>query len=327
VQRQLDVADRLAEHREDALAALLTGGGHAAAGLRALTSRQRRPLLTLVAAAVADPHVSGPALRLPREAHASRGAAAVDEVQRQLLLGAAAPDESVRRAAGAAPTGRYGRRMPSLSRRGDVFVLDLGDGENRFNPTWVAAVEQALVEVQETAGPRALVTTATGKFWSNGLDLEWMAAHPEESAGFLGQVHGLLAHVLGAEVATVAAVQGHAFAAGAMLAVAHDRVVVREDRGYWCVPEVDIGLPFTPGMSALLQARLPAPTAHEAMTTGRRYGGPDAVAAGIAASAHPLDEVVDTAVAWAAAHAGKDPATLGAIKRQMYAPVLQALGS
>lgn len=215
--------------------------------------------------------------------------------------------------------------MPTLSRSDDVFLLDLGDGENRFAPEWVGGVEDALAEVVATEGPRALVTTATGKFWSNGLDLEWMGANQGEIPAFVARVHGLFARVLEAEVPTVAALQGHAFAAGAMLAVAHDRVVMREDRGYVCVPEVDIRIPFTPGMTALLTARLPHRTAHEAMTTGRRYGGPDAVAAGVAHECAPGTEVVDRAVAWAAGQAGKHGPTLGEIKRRMYAPVLDTL--
>jgi len=212
-----------------------------------------------------------------------------------------------------------------MERRGDVFVLDLGDDENRLNPTWVDGVEKALAEVTAMEGPRALVTIGSGKFWSNGLDLDWMAAHSDESPGFLDRVHALFGAFLASGVPTVAAVQGHAFAAGAMLAVAHDRVLMRADRGYWCVPEVDIGLPFTPGMSALLQARLAQPTAHEAMTTGRRYTGPEAVSAGIAVSTHDLDELLDAAVSWAETQAGKAGSTLATIKQRMYAPALHAL--
>lgn len=213
-----------------------------------------------------------------------------------------------------------------LERRGDVFVLHLGDDENRLNPTWVGDVREALAEVEGTDGPRALVTTGAGKIWSNGLDLDWMSANPDGADGLLAQVHGLFAAFLASSVPTVAAVQGHAFAAGAMLVVSHDRAVMRADRGYWCVPEVDLGLPFTPGMNALLQARLTPPTAHEAMTTGRRYGGPDAVAAGIVAEVQELDAVVDTAVAWAAGQAGRAGATLATIKQRLYAPALAALG-
>ena len=88
------------------------------------------------------------------------------------------------------------------------------------------------------------------------------------------RLHELLARVLELDVPTVAALQGHAFAAGAMLALAHDQRVMRADRGFFCLPEVDIRIPFTRGMNALIAARLRGDAAHEAMTTGRRYGGP-----------------------------------------------------
>ena len=45
-------------------------------------------------------------------------------------------------------------------------------------------------------------------------------------------------------------------AGGCGLATAHDFRVMRADRGFWCLPEADIGIPFTRGMSALIQARL-----------------------------------------------------------------------
>jgi enoyl-CoA hydratase/carnithine racemase len=213
----------------------------------------------------------------------------------------------------------------TLEREGDVFVLHLGDGENRFNLPQVTALRSALAEVEATPGPRALVTTAGGKFWSNGLDLDWLGANPDSAGDALAQFHQLLGETLGASVVTVAAVQGHAFAAGAMFACAHDSVVMREDRGYWCVPEVDLLMPFTPGMSALLTARLPRRTAHVAMTTGRRYSGPEAVAAGIVDEVAPVDDVRPRAIALASALAEKHADTLRAIKRGMYADAIDLL--
>jgi enoyl-CoA hydratase/carnithine racemase len=146
--------------------------------------------------------------------------------------------------------------VPILDRSGEVQVLDLGDTENRFHPDWLAAVDDALDEVERADGPRALVIAATGKFFSNGLDLDWLSAHAEQHEEYLTSVHALLARVLALPVFTVAALQGHTFAAGAMLSLATDVRVMRGDRGFWCLPEADIGLPFTPGMSALIQARL-----------------------------------------------------------------------
>jgi enoyl-CoA hydratase/carnithine racemase len=215
--------------------------------------------------------------------------------------------------------------MPSLERREDVFVLNLGSDENRFNPEWLTAVEECLDEVERAARPRALVTTATGKFWSNGLDLEWMTAHADEIEPFVTRVHALFARVLGMGCATVAAIQGHVFAAAAMLALAHDYRVMRADRGFFCLPEVDINIPFTPGMAALIQARLPVQVAHEAMTSGRRFGGTEAEGRGIVDVAADEEAVLERAVELAAGLADKDPTTLATIKERMYGEVLRVL--
>ncbi|OAA25660.1 enoyl-CoA hydratase/carnithine racemase [Frankia sp. EI5c] len=215
--------------------------------------------------------------------------------------------------------------MPTVDRHNDVFLVDLGDGENRFHPDWIAAVNEALDEVERADGPRALVTTGGGRFYSNGLDLEWLSAHGEQYQDYLDSVHGLFARMLALPVVTVAAVQGHAFAAGAMLTLAHDFRVMRADRGFWCLPEADINIPFTPAMSALIQCRLTPQTAHEAMLTARRYGGSAAAAAGLVDQAVDEAAVLPTALEIAGAQAGRAGDTLRTIKARMYPAVLAAL--
>ncbi|MCL2516216.1 MAG: enoyl-CoA hydratase-related protein [Microbacteriaceae bacterium] len=217
--------------------------------------------------------------------------------------------------------------MPELERRGEVFVLHLGADENRFHPDWIDSVNTALDAVEQSEGPRALVTCAGEKFYSNGLDLAWLSAHPAQGGEYMASVHALLARVLALPVISVAAIPGHAFAAGAMLSLAHDFRVMRADRGWWCLPEVDIQMAFTPGMSALIQARLAPQVAHAAMTTGRRYGGDDARAAGVVDVVAAEADVLSAAVELAAANAAKAGPTLGTIKARMYGPALAALGS
>jgi enoyl-CoA hydratase/carnithine racemase len=78
-------------------------------------------------------------------------------------------------------------------------------------------------------------------------------------------------------------------------------------------------------MTALLKARLPAATAHEAMVTGRRYGGPEAVAAGLADEAVPAGQVLTAAARRAGPLAGKPRETVAAIKRGLYAGTVAAL--
>jgi enoyl-CoA hydratase/carnithine racemase len=217
--------------------------------------------------------------------------------------------------------------MTSLDRRGNVFVLTLGEDENRFHPDRLTAINAALDEVDAADGPKAVVTTGVGKFYSNGLDLDFMAANPDAAESNLRDVHALFARVLTFSAPIVAALQGHTFAAGAMLALAHDLAVMRSDRGYFCLPEVDLGIPFTPGMNALIRARLPIATAHEAMTTGRRYGGEEAHEAGLVAGIGTEDEVLDIAVARAEERAEKAGPTMGAIKARLYGEVVEALAS
>jgi enoyl-CoA hydratase/carnithine racemase len=61
------------------------------------------------------------------------------------------------------------------------------------------------------------------------------------------------------------------------------------------------------------------------MTTGRRYGGAEALEAGIVDSAVAEDAVRSTAIGIAEPLAGKAGPTLGTIKSRMYAPALEAL--
>ncbi|MGZ4524525.1 MAG: enoyl-CoA hydratase/isomerase family protein [Mycobacteriaceae bacterium] len=220
--------------------------------------------------------------------------------------------------------------MPYLRREGDVFVLDLGeegqsDTENRFSPEFLAAMGECLDEVEASKGDAALVTTGTGKFYSNGLDLNWLGANADQAVSYVGTIQALFSRILTFPMVTVAALQGHTFAGGAMLAVAHDWKVMRADRGFLCFPEVDIHIPFTVGMAALLQGRLSQATAHTSMTTGHRYGGSEAQAAGIVDETADESEVLEHALARARALVGKRGDTLAAIKQVMYAPAVAAL--
>ena len=78
-------------------------------------------------------------------------------------------------------------------------------------------------------------------------------------------------------------------------------------------------------MNDLIVSRLTPAGAHESMTTGRRYGGADALAAGLVDEAVPLPEVLPNAVAAAQALASKRGTTLAAIKSTLYAPVVASL--
>jgi enoyl-CoA hydratase/carnithine racemase len=213
----------------------------------------------------------------------------------------------------------------SLERQRNVFVLRMQSGENRFSFPFFDELDAALDEVLKSPGAAALVTVGEGKFYSNGIDLDWLSKQSLDPTAFVGRMHQVYARFLSFPMVTVAALNGHSFAGGAMLALAHDFRVMRADRGYFCLPEVDISIPFTVPMSALIRHRLAPAVAHEAMITGRRYTAPEALAARIVDDTAPEDEVLARAVAVAEPLAGKDRGTLGAIKRNAAASVLALL--
>jgi enoyl-CoA hydratase/carnithine racemase len=215
--------------------------------------------------------------------------------------------------------------MLELKREGVVFVLRLDSGENRFDPRLLDPFAAALDEIERADEPCALVTTGSGKFFSNGLDTAWMGANPEGVSDYLARVLTLLGRVLTLPVYSVAAVNGHAFGAGGQLVVVHDAAVMRRDRGWWCMPEIDMRAPLHPGMTALLQARLPLRTVHESLVTGKRYTGPEALEARIVDELADEAQVLPRALEIAARQAEKAHPVMAQLKRGMYEGVLEKL--
>jgi enoyl-CoA hydratase/carnithine racemase len=216
--------------------------------------------------------------------------------------------------------------MIELEHVGPIWVMHFQSGENRFNESFLGEFNDALDTVESSGLPTALVTTGEGKFYSNGLDLDWLGTAADPT-GFMDHVHRLLVRVLTFPAVTVAAVNGHAFAAGAMLATAHDFMIMRSDRGYWCLPEVDLGLPLTPTMYAVVAARLSGFTLHEAVTTGKRYDAEAAARAQIASGSAPESEVLPQAVALATELSGKDHVVVARHKQLMYETVVGVSGA
>ncbi len=207
-----------------------------------------------------------------------------------------------------------------------VVALRMVAGGNRFNPTMLSALEDGLDRAEQHEGPLAVVLTGEGRFFSNGLDLEWLReAHDAGRRETLAPVYELFARLLEFPAAVVSAINGHCFAAGAMMALAGDGRVMREDRGFFCLPEVDIDLVFVPGMNALITHKLDGTSARDMMLTGGRLGGPEARAAGVVDATAGEDRVLGQAAKMVAPLASKPRHVLTGIKRGMNAGPIEAL--
>ncbi len=150
---------------------------------------------------------------------------------------------------------------------GGVWLLTLqsDDTQHRFDDIAIQTLHGCLDTVETFVsnplnvgkGPFALVTWGgRGKFFSNGLSLEHLAAlgkacgddaHTKDGDAlppgvFLRDFARLLVRFLTLGMPTVAAINGHAYAGGCMLAMAHDRRVMVSGRFRLCLNEVLIGM-------------------------------------------------------------------------------------
>jgi enoyl-CoA hydratase/carnithine racemase len=177
--------------------------------------------------------------------------------------------------------------MLELARSGDVFTLTMTAGENRWNTAFVRAFASVLDEVEASTGPAALVTTsASEKFYSNGLDLDWVRdpeAHPDagDRGPFADEFMKLMARVITFPLPTIAAINGHAFGAGFMFALCHDLRHMRADRGFVCANEMQLGLAIPTPELALFRHKLSLDVFFETVQLARRWTGPDALARGV----------------------------------------------
>ncbi len=128
-------------------------------------------------------------------------------------------------------------------------------------------------------------------------------------------------------IPTVAALNGHAFGIGALLALAHDQRVQNAERGWFCLPEVDLQMRFNPFQLGLVVGKLSRPTAGEAVLGGRRYDGNASLAAGIVEAVAGPDHLVAVATELASPRVGKERAIVQTLKRDLYVGMLEKLES
>lgn len=209
---------------------------------------------------------------------------------------------------------------------GPVATVTMANGENRIGIDAVSGLHGAFDTLEGDPSVSSVVLVGEGRYWSTGLDLDEMAARTDtEQRSFMQSVDLLLGRILTSPLITVAALNGHTYAAGALLSLAHDYRIMRDDRGFFCLPSVDIGIPFSPGMSALITAKLPQPVAHDLVVSCRRIGGREAAAAGVVHRAVEEGEVLQVSKELASAYSGKDGETLHTVKRRMYADAASML--
>lgn len=211
-----------------------------------------------------------------------------------------------------------------------VATLTLNDDENRFNPDFLHAYLGILDAIEnETEATTLVVTASHEKIFSNGIDLEWLVPVIQQNdiaraKDFFYLLNRLFKRLATYPLVTVAAISGHAFAGGAIMCCAFDFRFMRSDRGFFCFPEVDLGIPFLPGMNELLKKALPRYMVEYMQYTGARLTADQCVEHHIIQQACPREALMETALAFAKTINKRRP-VVAEMKKRLNQPIVQAI--
>ncbi|GAB6144314.1 enoyl-CoA hydratase/isomerase family protein [Desulfocicer niacini] len=216
-------------------------------------------------------------------------------------------------------------------KEGSVAVLTLSNGANTQNLDFAVRMNEIFDEVLADKGIHALVITSNDpKNFSQGIDIEWLGQRLQKKdfeviKTFMYGMNRVFKRLLQMPLPTIAAINGHAFGNGAMLACACDFRFMKKDRGFFCFPEVDINIPFLPGMIAFVRKAIPEYKFNELKLTGKRVGADELAAHHVIEKASEnLEELMADTMAFAAAFQ-KKRGIFGEHKKRMHKAVIEVM--
>ncbi len=216
-------------------------------------------------------------------------------------------------------------------KRETVAVLTMDNGENRQNLVFAEEMLGTLADILEDDSVRALVITSSDpKNFSQGVDVNWLMERHQKGEldtmkAFMFKMNEVFGTLLTYPLPIIAAINGHAYGNGAMLACACDFRFMRSDRGFFCFPEVNIGIPFLPGMIAWVRKAIPEDLFEEMQLTGERQTADRLEKHRVIRKAcENQDQLIDEALSFAATF-DKKRGIFGEMKRRMHAGILEIM--
>ncbi|KAL5022740.1 hypothetical protein ScPMuIL_001895 [Solemya velum] len=205
-------------------------------------------------------------------------------------------------------------------------LLRMSSGENRLNYDFLTAMHKALDFVESKEDCKALITTGQGKFFCNGVDLE-IAVNPSILSNLFAAVGILLNRLRIFPLPTVAAINGHAFAGGAFLALAHDYRVMNAQRGWICWNEIDINTPIPKEGIHFMRHILSPIVLRDGLLFGKRFAAQEALSnelVDVVTDDHGLIEASVELLARVIDKSKWQKNVIAAMKKNLYAPTVSS---
>ncbi len=214
---------------------------------------------------------------------------------------------------------------------GTVAIMTMNNGENRHNPEWAEAMHSTYDEIMADTSIKAIVLTSSDpKNFCLGVDVAWMMKAQSEKkfddiSKWLYRNGDVFKKMMMSPVPTIAAITGHAFGNGAMLAGACDFRFMRSDRGFFCFPEIDLGIQFAPSMIEWMKRIMPYHLFIRMKWSGEKVGAPELEKYNVIMKAcTDAEDTVNQAVAFAKTF-NKSRTTLAEMKKRTYKHVIDKM--
>ncbi len=212
-----------------------------------------------------------------------------------------------------------------------VAMITLTNGENRQNLVFAKMLNAMLDEIIADKTVTALIITSSdAKNFSQGIDVEWIMGQMNKNehqpvCDFINEMDVVFKKLLLYPVPVIAAINGHAFGNGSILSCACDFRFMRSDRGFFCFPEVNIGIPFRWGMNAFVKKAISPHILSQMQLTGNRYTAPELEKHNIIVKACAnQEELMASALAFAKTFQ-KKRGIFGELKKRLYADIIKVL--
>lgn len=203
-----------------------------------------------------------------------------------------------------------------------VTVLRMAHGKaNALDLELCAALTESLQGVAESG--RAAVLTGGGRIFSAGVDLVRLLEEDEAyTERFLAALSDCFLALFACPAPVVAALNGHAVAGGAILALGSDLRIATDRELSFGIPELGVGVPFPTIALEIVRHAAAAGTRDALVYRGTLLSGAEAAERGVIDELVPDDELLDRAVAAAAKLAAIPRASFAATKKALRSPAL-----
>ncbi len=212
-----------------------------------------------------------------------------------------------------------------------VAVINMCNNANRMNLEFVNQMKQCMDEILADKEIYSIVITSFDeKNFTQGIDLEWMMGKMQEKDtdsihAFLVGMNDVFKQCLLMPMPVIAAINGHAFGDGAMLACCCDFRLMTEDKGFFCFPEVDINIPFLPGMIKFVRKAIPEYQFNQMILSGKRCGAREMFDNhAIEKACKDKDELYKESIAFAKTFK-KERGIFGELKKRMHKNIIEVM--